>query len=173
LGHNFSDLFADRYDKDEVIKLRVQEEKDRELREQRKSELEKKGEGPVHTKARERMEKILLDRGWTVVPGMFMAVVFRLTDMPEKPYTVFKETKYKHSWDIYARKHHDYNLMSELIIEIDGGSHDGRPQQGRDKTAEEYAEFFLGDTRLVRVKIDMLLNLNNSDQYIAGAYKIR
>ena len=138
-------------------------------RTQRQSEGFRHGEGTIHTKARERLEFMLRHAGWEVHPNCGITVSSALINMWGH---ALKRTSYDKEFDTYSTKKHDNGLTSELIIEIDGKSHNSKVQQGKDKTAEEYAAFFLPDARFVRIDIAILLNHNISDKSILEMYKI-
>jgi hypothetical protein len=143
---------------------------------QRASEGFKHGEGTPHGKAKDRLICILGFNGWFVYPDAIFQCAFYLRN--KEGSTLKSNTKkhamgYYHEFDIYANKLHSNGLTSELIVEIDGKSHDSEVQQGKDKTAEEYAAFFLPDARLVRMDIGILLNHAISDNAILEMYGIR
>lgn len=123
---------------------------------QRKSDLIKHGEGAAHEKARLRLGNILINNGWEIYPNSVLKVNAEVESEPPACW-LFHDTNYYHEFDIYCRKEHDNGLVSELIIEIDGSSHNSKIQQGKDKTAEQYARFFLPDARFVRIPIEALL----------------
>jgi len=148
------------------------------VREQQKSKLPRKGETESHIKARERMEKMLEKAKWYVKSDCPLAVFFYFTDklgnrIRGEP--VKGEPEYYHEYDIYARKKHNNGLTSEMIIEIDGSSHDKPTQKGRDSIAENYAAFFLPDARFIRIPISLLLNqnMNMSNATLLDSYGIK
>jgi len=141
------------------------------MTEQQKSKTVKYGEGKYHAKARQRIEKALTDKGWTIQPETILWLKGALRPIYED--REFVEIKYRHPWDIYARKKHDNGLSSDLIIEIDGLIHESDEQKKRDKQAEEFAAFFLSDTRFVRMPISLALNLNISDGELLKSYGIK
>lgn len=143
------------------------------MREQQKSKLPKKGEGTIHFKAKERLGFILEKRDWICLPEAYFYASFKLEYPEYPPSTIYKSSEYRHHFDIYAYKHHDNGLTSEMLLEIDGSSHNSQVQQGKDRTAQEYAAFFLPDARFVRLDIAMLLNYSISDQSICDLYNIK
>ena len=125
------------------------------MREQQKSKLEKHGEGPSHEKAKTRLVNILIDNGYEVFPDTKLDCSFNIES--QNGYTV-DTNAYHHEFDIYAKKEHDNGLVSELIIEIDGSSHNSKVQQGKDLTARKYAEFFIPDAEFIRIDIGTALD---------------
>ena len=140
------------------------------MREQRQSETFRHGEGKTHKKAKDRLRFMLIAEGWEVIPDADFSVFCYLDD---KNLThAFKQ--YYHEFDIYAKKEHSkgrYGTRSELIVEIDGSSHEKKKQQNRDRTAEEYAAFFLPDCVFRRIDISILLNPNIADKNILDLLK--
>ena len=113
---------------------------------------------------------MLISEGWQVVPDADFSVFCYLDD--DNLTHAFK--KYYHEFDIYAKKEHSkgsYGTQSELIVEIDGSSHEKPKQKNRDKTAEEYAAFFLPDAKFKRIDISLLLNPNIADKNILELLK--
>ena len=129
------------------------------LRVQRKSEAMKYGEGTDHERAKTRLVNILMDNGFEVFPDAHLNVAWSLESENEQSLRErMPLTDYYHEFDIYCRKRHDNGLVSELIIEIDGSSHNSKVQQGKDKTAQKYAEFFLPDAEFIRIDIGTALD---------------
>jgi hypothetical protein len=124
-------------------------------REQQKSKLEKHGEGKAHAAANDRLVNILLDAGWEVHPNCGFTAQSALITMWG---TAIKRTGYDHEWDVYAIKKHDNGLTTELIIEIDGSSHNSKVQMGKDIIAENYAKFFLPNAYFKRIPIEALID---------------
>ena len=131
------------------------------MRAQRQSDLEKHGEGRDHERAKNRLVEILEKESWEVHPDMGLSVSCM--------FEIIKE--YYHEFDVYARKKHDNGLTSELLTEIDGRSHERPKQKNRDRTAEEYAAFFLPDCVFRRIDISILLNPNVADANILDLLK--
>jgi hypothetical protein len=136
--------------------------------EQQKSKLEKHGEGSFHEKAKDRLVKILRADHWNVQPDCGFAVHTSLDDQNK---TDFTETEWYHPFDIYAKKTHQNNLWSSMIIEIDGKRHDKEAVKQRDKEIERYAAFFFRNTWFIRIKISMLLNQSIPDSTILHLIK--
>ena len=135
------------------------------MRSQRESETFRHGEGKTHEKAKRRLVDILKNDGWTT-----------WCDIPfwVETTSLVQRNSYYHEFDIYAKKEYSkgrYGTQSELIVEIDGSSHDRPKQKNRDKTAEEYAAFFLPDAKFKRIDISLLLNPNVADANILDLLK--
>lgn len=148
------------------------------MREKYKSQLEKHGPGESHTKAQDRLVKVLMDCGFEVFPDTIFTCSFCLES--NNGYTIMKTNMertnvgYYHEFDIYCRKEHEFNLKTEKIFEIDGSSHEKKKQQNRDDTAEKYAEFFLPDCPVYRVPIEELIGPHKlSDAKLWILYKLR
>jgi hypothetical protein len=132
---------------------------DSKTRSQRQSDLEKHGEGRTHFKAVGRLLDILKAAEWNAFPNIPIHVNWNLA-------TLTTQGEYYHEFDIYGYKQHSNGLISQLIVEIDGSSHEKPKQKNRDKTAEEYAAFFLPDAKFKRIDISLLLNPNVADKNI-------
>ena len=137
------------------------------MRSQRESETFRHGEGTVHERAKFRLRDILSDDRWDVVPDYPLKV-----QVQQGPWRHMKDIRrYQHEFDIYAEKAHDNGLQSELIVEIDGSSHQKRIQQNKDRKAEDYAAFFFPDAKFKRIDIGILLNPNVADANILDLLK--
>jgi len=134
------------------------------MREQQQSKLEKHGEGKYHEKAKERLAEILRGEGWNVL-------VDAILDVTRIWISIADEKRYYHEFDVLGWKKHSNGLISEFIVEIDGSSHEKKKQKNRDKTAEEYAAFFLPDVKFKRIDISLLLNPNIADRNILELLK--
>ena len=132
------------------------------MREQQKSKLIRKGEGTAHIKAKTRLVNILIDNGWEVFPDAIFSNRCMLMSQNDIPLLNRHTCFYYHEFDIYAIKDHGNGLASQLIIEIDGSSHNSKVQQGKDRTAEAYAHFFLPDAIFRRIPIDELIGRRRS-----------
>ena len=138
---------------------------------QRKSELVKHGETESHEKAKTRLVNILMDNGWEVMPDTSLHITSVLRS---DEHSRLWDNDYYHEFDIYCRKRHDNGLVSELILEIDGSSHDSKVQQGKDKTAYDYASFFLPDARFHRVPIEFLIGkFPEKDEQFVKRYNLK
>ena len=143
------------------------------MREKYKSQLEKHGPGEAHTRAQDRLVKILMDAGWEVFPDSRFHCDYHFYSQNNEPLKEWVDAYY-HEFDIFARKEHSNGLKTEKIFEIDGSSHEKKKQQNRDDTAQRYAEFFLPDCPVYRVPIDELIGKNaRSDAQLWLIYKLR
>jgi hypothetical protein len=128
---------------------------------QRKSELFKHGDDiPSHNNAVAKICKLLDDKGFTVLQKYHLFVTGYLGH-----WTIYNEFQYEHFYDIYAEKKNSNRLITKIIVEVDGSSHDSVEQQKRDKTARLYAEFFINDVIFVRAKIGDILANSEQDLY--------
>ena len=145
------------------------------MREQQQSKTFKYGEGDAHRKGRERLMDILRNDGWQVFADAKLNVAWSF-DSQNGESLKYRQPllDYYHEYDTYARKEHSkgrYGTQSELIVEIDGVSHERRIQQNRDKNAERYANFLLPDCKFKRIDISLLLNPNIADKNILELLK--
>ena len=146
--------------------------------EQQKSKTIRHGPGKYHDKAQERMVNMLDSAGWDVYPDAKFGCSWYFDSQHGNPlggspnHLVTDARGYRHEYDIYAEKKHKNGLTSKLCLEIDGKKHNSAEQQRRDREAERYARFFIYDVRIIRMPIDLLLNLAISDDTIMKEYKL-
>jgi hypothetical protein len=126
---------------------------------QRKSELFRHGDDiPSHNHAVAKIVKLLSERGFIVIEKYPLFVTGYIGQWT-------KQFQYEHYFDTYAEKKNENRLVTKIIVEVDGSSHDSVEQQKRDKTARIYAEFFILDLIFVRLKLGDILANSEKDLY--------
>lgn len=129
------------------------------MRVQRQSETFQLKEGKSHISAKERVIKVLKDKGFDVFPeGRIYAFVMITDEGGQKLDHINTNGEYRHPFDIIAYKKSEKSGLSiAYAIEIDGEIHKKKRIAQRDKRHEQILSLFFPDYHLKRIeKVDVI-----------------
>lgn len=129
------------------------------MRVQRQSEAFQIKEGRTHISAKERVIRILTEKGYNVFPeGRLYAFVMITDEQGNKLDHINSNGEYKHPFDIIAYKKSEKSGLSiAYAIEIDGEIHKKKRIAQRDKRHEQILSLFFPDYYIKRIeKVDVI-----------------
>lgn len=139
------------------------------MRVQRQSETFQLKEGRSHISAKDRVIRILREKGYEVYPeGRIYAYVMITDEQGTKLDHIDSIGEYKHPFDIIAYKKSEKSGLSiAYAIEIDGEIHKKKRIAQRDKRNEQILSLFFPDYYIKRIeKVDVISKHITDDNII-------